>query len=204
MANKNKNGVSYGTGRSQNWATVVYPESAPENWLDILGELKIESLVSPLHDKDLNPDGEPKKPHYHVIIMFPSVKSEEQVKEVFSTIGGVGAERVSSIRGYARYLCHLDNPEKHIYDTKDVLAFGGADFFSIISLVTDKYLTLSEILDFCDNNQVYLYSQLIRWCRKNKFEWFRVLCDGGSFMVKEYLKTAQYENQLERDKKYEC
>ena len=31
--------------RTRNFTCVVYPESAPENWLDILGELKIESLV---------------------------------------------------------------------------------------------------------------------------------------------------------------
>lgn len=185
-----------GLGRTRNFATIVYPESAPENWLDIIGDLKIEVFISPLHDKDLNPTGEQKKPHYHVIIMFPSVKTEEQAKEVFDTFGGVGCEKIASIRGYARYLCHLDNPEKHIYDTEKVLSFGGADYFSVITLVTDKYLALADILDFCDTNGVYLYSQLIRWCRNNKFEWFRILCDGGSYMVKEYLKSAEYESRI--------
>ena len=32
-------------GRYRNYGTVVYPESAPENWLDIIGELKISSYV---------------------------------------------------------------------------------------------------------------------------------------------------------------
>lgn len=189
-----------GIGRSQNWATIVYEESAPENWLDILGNLKIEVFVSPLHDKDKNPTGETKKAHHHVIIMFPSVKSEEQAREVFEEFGGVGCERVASIRGYARYLCHLDNPEKHIYDTKEVLSFGGADYFSTITLVTDKYLTLAGILDFCDEQEIKYYSSLIRWCRNNRFEWFRALCDGGSYMVKEYLKSASYERM---DESYE-
>lgn len=193
MANKDKNGVSYGVGRSRNWATIVYPESAPDDWLDILGELKMETFVSPLHSEDKNPDGEEKKPHYHVLLMFPSVKTDKQAKEVFETFGGVGTEQVVSLRGYARYLCHLDNPEKHIYDTKDVLAFGGADYYSVITLVTDKYLVLSEILDFCDENNIVYYSELIRWCRQNKFEWFRALVDGGTYLVKEYLKTSRYE-----------
>lgn len=193
MASKDKNGISYGTGRCRNWATIVYPESAPYNWLDTLGELKMETFVSPLHSEDMNPDGEKKKPHYHVLLMFPSVKTDKQAKEVFETFGGVGAEQVASLRGYARYLCHLDNPEKHIYDTKDVLAFGGADYYSVITLVTDKYLVLSEILDFCDENNIVYYSELIRWCRQNKFEWFRALVDGGTYLVKEYLKTSRYE-----------
>lgn len=193
MSNKNEKGISYGTGRTRNWATIVYPESAPENWKDILGELKMEAFVSPLHDQDLNPGGELKKPHYHVLLMFPSVKTDKQAADVFQAFGGVGTEQVASLRGYARYLCHLDNPEKHIYDTKDVLAFGGADYYSVITLVTDKYLVLAEILDFCDENHIVYYSDLIRWCRQNKFEWFRALVDGGTYVVKEYLKSSQFE-----------
>ncbi len=48
-------------GRTRNFTTIVYPESAPENWMEILGELFIPSLVSPLHDRDTNPTGECKK-----------------------------------------------------------------------------------------------------------------------------------------------
>ena len=94
-------------GRTRNFATVVYPESAPQDWLEKLAEAKIEALVSPLHDKDKNPDGEPKKAHYHVILMFETVKTTEQVKEITEKIGGVGVEKINSLRGYARYLIHL-------------------------------------------------------------------------------------------------
>lgn len=48
--------------------------------------------------------------------MFDGVKTIEQAKDLFEQIGGVGCEKVNSIRGYARYLCHLDNPEKAQYD----------------------------------------------------------------------------------------
>lgn len=191
-----KRTVQNDMARSKNWATVVYPESAPENWQSVLGDLKIEVFISPLHDMDVNPTGEVKKPHYHVIIMFPSVKTSEQAKEVFDLIGGVGSERIASIRGYARYLCHLDNPDKAQYDTSDVVAYGGADYYSVITLVTDRYTTLSDILDFCDNNSIQFYSDLIRWCKTNRFEWFRCLCDGGSYMVKEYLKTSTYADGM--------
>ena len=103
MASRNGNGVSYGTGRTRNWATIVYPESAPDNWKDILGELKMEAFISPLHSEDVHPDGEKKKAHYHVLLMFPSVKTDKQAAEVFESFGGVGTEQVASLRGYARY-----------------------------------------------------------------------------------------------------
>ena len=54
--------------RFRNFATVVYPESAPEGWQETLSEQFVPAFISPLHEKDINPTGEPKKPHYHVLI----------------------------------------------------------------------------------------------------------------------------------------
>ena len=66
MSSKNTNGESYGKGRTRNFATVIYPESAPSDWKEILNQEFIPAFISPLHDRDTNPTGEPKKPHYHV------------------------------------------------------------------------------------------------------------------------------------------
>lgn len=92
--------------RTRNWATVVYPESAPADWKMILQEECVPALVSPIHDKDVNADGEIKKEHYHVMILFDGVKTQEQAQEIFSAIGGVGVEPIKSVRSYARYLGH--------------------------------------------------------------------------------------------------
>ena len=61
--------------RTRNWATIIYPRQAegeettcPENWSDILSELAVKAVVSPLHDKDLTEAGEKKKAHRHVVI----------------------------------------------------------------------------------------------------------------------------------------
>ena len=67
--------------RFLSWTCVIYPESMPENWREILGELMIPWAVSPLHDKDVNPNGEPKKPHRHLLLSFRTVKAYEQIKE---------------------------------------------------------------------------------------------------------------------------
>ena len=40
---------SSGRGRTRNFATVIYPESAPENWQDILVEQFVPAFISPLH-----------------------------------------------------------------------------------------------------------------------------------------------------------
>ena len=46
---------------SRNWGRSLYPESLSDNWRDILNEEYAPWLESPLHDKDINADGELKK-----------------------------------------------------------------------------------------------------------------------------------------------
>lgn len=186
-------------GRFRNFATVVYPESAPADWLEILSGHFVASFVSPLHDKDLNPTGEPKKPHYHVILMFEGKKSIEQARAIFETIGGVGCEVVNSIRGYARYLCHLDNPEKAQYSPEDVKSFCGADYNGVIGLAIDKYKAIREMIHYCDENNILAFSDLLEIAAERRFDWFRVLCDNGSIVMKEYLKSKTWKSSLYHD-----
>lgn len=185
-------------GRLRNFATVVYPESAPENWKEILAGHFIPCFVSPLHDKDLNPTGEPKKSHHHVILMFEGKKSMEQAKSIFETIGGVGCEPVNSLRGYARYLCHLDNPEKAQYLPEQVRSMCGADYTTTIGLVIDKYKAIGEMIDFCRGSGILSYSELLEYCREERSDWFRVLCDNGTVVMKEYLKSKSWEQGLRK------
>lgn len=193
---------STGSGRTRNFATVVYPESAPERWQSILEEEFVPAFISPIHNQDVNPFGEVKKEHYHVIIMFDSVKTNEQAKEVFDKIGGVGCERVNSIRGYARYLCHLDNPEKAQYNQDDVRCLCGADYYNTIGLVTDKYFLISQMIEFCKEKDITDYAKLLEYARSERFDWFRCLCDNGTVVMKEYLKSRFWSRNNEKISEY--
>ena len=74
-------------GRSKVWTFVVYPESIDKNWKAILDEEHIQWIESPLHDKDVNADGTAKKAHIHVMVLFSSVKTYEQVADLTAQIG---------------------------------------------------------------------------------------------------------------------
>lgn len=189
MSDKNKEKKE----KTRNWATVVYPESAPENWREILAETHIPAFISPLHDKDTNPTGEPKKAHYHVMLMYEGPRERSLVEPVFANIGGVGCEYVKAIRGYARYLCHLDNPEKAQYSVDDVQAFGGALYTSVIGLPTDKYKMIREMIAYCEEKQICAYSDLLIWSMENREDWFQILCDSGTYVMKEYLKSKSWK-----------
>lgn len=183
-------------GRARNFATVVYPDSAPEGWVETLSDFCVPAFMSPLHDQDVNPDGEIKKAHYHVLFCFEGVKTTDQVQVLIDQIGGVGCEKVASLRGYARYLCHLDNPEKFQYSIENVRCFGGADYTSSVGLPTDKYKAIGEMIDWCEEHDIVSYSVLLAYARAEHFDWFRVLCDSGTMVMREFLKSRKWTKDV--------
>lgn len=179
-------------GRTRNFATVVYPESAPQGWKKILEEERIPALISPLHELDCNADGEVKKAHYHILVKFAGKKSPEQVQAIFEKFGGVGCETVNSFRSYARYLCHLDNPEKAQYNVNDVVSLNGIDYLEEIGTPADKYKAIRQMIKYCRENSVYSFADLLEYCEEEREDWFRVLCDSSTYVIKEYLKSRSW------------
>ena len=71
--------------RSNKWAFLLYQESAPEHYLDVLENMHIPFVLSPWHDKDINKEtGEFKKTHKHGALYFDSLKSYSQVSELLT------------------------------------------------------------------------------------------------------------------------
>lgn len=184
--------------RTRNYACIVYPESAPENWLQLLDDLHIQAFVSPLHDADISADGSPKKPHYHVMTMADGVKTQKQMENMFSTFGGVGCIPLNSIRSYARYLCHLDDYNKAQYVPSQVLEFGGANYMDIIGTMSDRTNCLRQMIDYIRENQVTCFASLVDYAGLNNSMWFDCLINSGSYFIKEYIKSFAWKtNKIE-------
>lgn len=188
--------------RTRNWVTEFYPESAPENWFDIIRDFHVPTLISPVHDKDIydhdHPEGkfkkgDLKKPHHHVMFLFNGNKSYEQISELTSAFNGVGLEACKSVQSYARYLCHLDDPDKALYDIFDVSSLGGIDYLEIISLPSEKYAHIREIMEFCMQNQVYSFADLSLYAMMHRRDWFRILVDKNTLFIKEFLKARAWD-----------
>lgn len=180
-----------GKERTRVFATIVYPDSAPTDWRDKLDNFHVEALISPLHDKDVNPDGTQKKPHYHVLIIFAGVKTKAQADVIRTAIGGVGWENVASVRGYARYLCHMDNPEKAQYDPENVVEVGGADYQDAIRRAADGVKLIREMTDFIRENDVRFYADFFEWCADNRPDWYESLVTRNTYPVYTYIKSRQ-------------
>ena len=179
--------------RTRVYASILYPESAPADWIEILTQWHVAAIVSPLHNQDINPDGTLKKPHHHIMIMFEGVKTPEQAKTIFDSIGAVGRENIVSTRGYARYLCHMDNPEKAQYSTSDVLCLGGADYQALINSPADDLKTLISVFDFIRRNQIRSLAHLIDYCMRYNTEWLMMITRDKAYIIDKYIKSSAWE-----------
>lgn len=95
---------------SSGWGT------APDDWLEQLQNTGLPFAMSPLHDKDTNPDGTPKKPHWHVIVSWSNTTTYRSARVIADTILHCPRPQLlKAVEGMYRYLTHADNPEKYQY-----------------------------------------------------------------------------------------
>lgn len=187
--------------RARAWTAIVYPESAPDNWLEILADQLVECLVSPLHDKDVEPTGEFKKAHYHLVLSFKNPTGFDKAKEVFDAVNAVtppeSQSKVKDFKQMARYLCHLDQPNKHRYSVHDVVSFGAIDYPALVMTSSDEDDLLDQICDFIDANCVVSFAEFCRYVRRDKQEWRNIVYHKSSYFIREYIKSVTWE--IDRD-----
>lgn len=101
--------------KGRHFAFVVYPESAPEDWIEQLKQTGLAFVVSPLHDKDINADNTPKKAHYHVIVSWGNSTTYRSARGLCDTLKCPIPQVLKNCNGMYRYLTHKDNPDKYQY-----------------------------------------------------------------------------------------
>lgn len=148
--------------KKRNWGGVVYPESAPEDWKEILKLKGISFAVSPLHDKDISDEvsKELKKPHYHIILSFAGPTTDKTVNDIMKELNQPIAIPLESVRGYYRYFVHKDNPEKYQYNESLIELFNGFDVTDVLNNF-EVFSCLKEIQRFILDNQIIEYSHLM-------------------------------------------
>lgn len=191
--------------RSRYWATIVYPESAVTDWLGLLQSMGIQAVLSPLHDRDLYEytdekkgfvKGDKKKPHYHLVFLFDSLKSSQQVKEITDKIKSVGQLKVLSISGTIRYLTHKDCKDKAQYNEEDLLSIGGAEIEKYLKTESEKeedinkqYFTISNL---CAEFEIKEFADLVDFLLANEdYDNFKLVRTNSYFWA-QYLKSKRY------------
>lgn len=121
--------------RTRNYLFLVYPSCDDYVYIKMLLHDKIElygvrGYVSPLHTEPGS------KPHFHVCVMFPSVKSYTQYVNFCINLNeelGIFANAVCApeniaycydVSGVLKYFIHENNPTKIQYSRDDILCIG--------------------------------------------------------------------------------
>lgn len=180
--------------KKRNWAFVLYPESAPENWKEMLQLTGLECVISPLHDKDTNPTGEPKKAHYHIILCYAGPTSYNVVKKLVDGFNAPIPQYLESVKGYYRYLTHKDNPEKFQYDEKEIQALNGFNILNYIELTKAECAEIKrKIQELVREKNIVEYCDLLDYLADNALYDELDVAMNNTLLFNNYIKSRKYK-----------
>ena len=158
------------------FAFLLYPENLPQNWEDELEALGLRCAISPLHDRDVNKDGTPKKAHYHGIIVAKNpITTQAMRNKLTNVLGKSVASQVQFIKksildAYA-YFTHSTKQakadKKFQYDEAEIKLLNGFDVQRYETPLDeyDKWALVNEIIDAvieCEIKNIVDLDELIK------------------------------------------
>lgn len=184
--------------KARYWWFVLYPESAPEDWVEQITKTGLPFCISPLHDKDKNADLEFKKEHVHVILAYANPTTYRNVvRTITEPLNQPHPQYISALKGAFRYLTHADNPEKAQYDLKDIKRYNGfleSDFFSQTTSDEDKIY--DEIEDIIIKNSIFEFYHLVVYLRLNESYDLLSFLRRHTIYFKELINSVRYSHYL--------
>lgn len=154
---------------SRVWNILLYPDDPSQSFAINALKGTAYSCVGILHDKDINDDGTPKKPHYHIVLKFANARSLSVVANELR-IDTNYLEPCHSFKNSAKYLLHKGEPDKYQYAITD--CFGSLvkalqqmivddtedeRVLKILALLDgfDRVITMREFISVCCENGLF-------------------------------------------------
>lgn len=200
--------------KSRYWASIIYEDSCPENYKDILSNLGLQCVISPWHDKDINEGtGELKKKHKHVLYIFDGPTTYNKVSKLVTVLNGTIPIIQASSKGAIAYWTHKNNPEKAQYDVKDMELVNIESLNDVIDLTEEDIRKIwnhiytlvnkNNVLEAADILDYYLLNGLIvefKYVRSN-FASIKAYCDCKRNKIKDRYKLEKMKLIIENDQK---
>lgn len=182
--------------KKRNWAFVVYPESSPADWIEQLTQTGLQCAVSPLHDKDKNATGEPKKAHWHVIACYSGPTSYNVVKGLTDTLNSPAPQALEQVRGYYRYLTHKDNPEKYQYSEDDIKTINGFSILDFCDLTKGEIISIKRELQMLIRNlNIMEYSDFMDYLQDNELVSFYDIASSNTYFFEKYISSRRNKSK---------
>lgn len=176
------------------WASVLYPESLPKNYEEIIQKWGLPIALSPLHDKDIDPDGSIKKEHYHIIFYFDGPTTYNHVNDLCKELNGTIPIKLESLRGMYRYHIHIDNPDKYQYDDRDRKLYNGFDSKNA-DLLTENEIDkmTNELISFIEDNDILEYRDLLYILKENDMLILLKVAKKNTVLFNTYIKSKRHK-----------
>lgn len=188
--------IDYSKSKFYNWVLVLYPDC--EEHVKAVKYIKehYEYLMI-LHDKftvsELKDDGEEKKPHWHIMLKFPTQRWRSSIAK------NIGVEehhiqKCEDPSSYARYLIHMDDEEKYQYGKSLVKGSEDMeDFF--LEACSKKNITeiqkVNRIIEWIEQETKHIsYTRFVRFLTANN------LYDTGRRNTLLFTKCIEEKNFL--------
>lgn len=179
--------------KKRNWTFVLYEDSCSPDWEDYLISTGVPFSYA-YHDKDVNPTGEPKKAHYHVVLCFDGPITHQNVLNYAERVGAANnvIDPVGSVRGIVRYFCHKDNPDKYQY-SEDIIqcrnGFDPSDYFALT--VSQQKALKRKVIEFVQDNDIEEYAELIDVLMySDEIDMFDIASQ-NTFFFTQYIKSRK-------------
>lgn len=175
------------------WTFVLYPESAPADWVDRLRETGLPVAISPLHDRDVNPTGEPKKPHHHVILVYSGPTTYNAVKTFTASLNQPIPQPLESAKGMYRYFTHKDNPEKAQYDEADIRILNGFSVYDLCDLTRNEINEIKiRVTKMIKDLELHEYSALVDFLVDNEMQTEYDVVSSNTIFFNTYLTSRRH------------
>lgn len=137
LAKVKHGGIFMSYGKNRQWCAILYPENMAEDWQETIAERVQLPYAYCIHDKGLElENGEHRKPHVHVILVWPSPTTENHAKEVFSSLDALGRRAFSTVQPVYNAQRAYDYL---IHDTDDARKAGKYQFDRSKRIVGNNY-----------------------------------------------------------------
>lgn len=157
------------TIESKNWEFILYPDSTSYNLQEEISKIVERfpgcSWAYALHDKDVKAEtGELKKPHIHFMVRHDTNVRLSTLQNDFPECSSQ-ISKIHNWRKAVRYLVHVDDPDKYLYDVGIISSnFNHLQFFSDL----DQEGKAAEIFNYIYTTHCTNAIELTAWCFQNR------------------------------------
>lgn len=183
--------------KSRHWSGIIYPESAPFDWMQQFKSFGFPFVVSPLHDKDFLEDGTPKKPHWHCLFCYGAPTTFKHALGLWQSVGGATVQPVFGVKAIYEYLTHKNQPDKYQYPASQIQYFNHWRPEDYITLTSSEQTAFTlDILAVIAREGIDEYSTLIDFLSSNMAysDLFRYTCTHTIFFTK-YLDSLRHRRK---------